>query len=50
VAVQNTIQNQVVSAIDGSLITVLRDKEQIVSRLSGIDASEKLQTFSNVPK
>lgn len=41
---------KVVAVADGDTITVLRDREQIKIRLSGIDAPEKAQPFGNVAK
>jgi len=41
---------KVVGVSDGDTITVLRDKEQVKIRLSGIDAPEKAQAFGNVAK
>lgn len=41
---------KVVAVADGDTLTVLRDKEQVKIRLSGIDAPEKAQAFGNVAK
>lgn len=45
-----TIEGRVVGVSDGDTITVLRDKEQVKIRLSGIDAPEKAQAFGNIAK
>lgn len=46
----DSINGRVVGISDGDTITVLRDKEQVKIRLSGIDAPEKAQAFGNVAK
>lgn len=46
----DTIYGRVVGVSDGDTITVLRDKEQVKIRLSGIDAPERKQPFGNAAK
>lgn len=41
---------KVVAVADGDTITVLRDREQVKVRLSGIDAPENKQPFGNASK